>query len=1328
MATRIFLSLLFLIGVASGVSAQTIMIDEDFEDQDLTQNPTWTGDLQNYTFTDRYGATSLQMVAPDTNRSAILTSSSTSYGSWEFFIEVPATSSLNRVYVYLMSDDEELDIVGADSPSNANGYAIHTGGDNFDLVKIESGDATTILSSETEIQADTEYQLRVERSDGSDDREEGDWQIHVSEGYGSTPEPNSEVVNDNDFTSSEYFGLYTRFTVGFYDSYYFDSIVVTSTEEFQATQAQVSGPNTVDIQFNFDVEETTINETNFDISEYGTPVSTELVQSNTVRLEIPEQWEDGDYTVTIGNVESTAGEQIEDGTQLTFEAENPFFVEDAIPRTDEEIAVQFSEAVDTDDIQTTDFSIENVGSPDNLSYEDENATVILHYDALDVGDYELTIDAILAESGWLLPQPAQFTFSIENPFFVERVEVVAPEQLQVHFSEEVVDEDLEPDNFEVDGIGNPAEITLDEGADAPVLLYDNPFPDGAHTLTIGAITSINGWQLPQPAEFDFFITGEFEPGDIVINEFMYRNPPQGMSEYVELYNHTDKFLSVREWQLRRRPDAPNPGGVFSEQDVIIPPDDYLVISPDTTTLYETFGSLNFVEMDNYPGFTSTVADDVRLFDADGQLADSLHYIPNIWGGNGVALERRNPTAPTSIIDNWEESPAQQGGTPGMPNLVEPITDPPEVELVDAVEIDRVRILFSRAVTEETGTDPDNFELSDDLVIENIQFDDDQITLELEQDLQTDLEYELTVRNISDVFGNVMPEQTFPFTFREFEAAEERDVVINEFLYRPGGSAGVTRFLELYNRSEKDINLDGWTIGRGTGTPITLSGTASADGNLPVSLPSGEHIVITADDSWVTEEAENVKTVSSIPAFSSLGDAIFIQNEETVTIDTLHYSPGWGGNQEGRSAERLDPEGASNNPDNWTTNEDGHTAGFQNANFEPDVIPPKLIFSGLRQDQTLQVYFDHHIRLDEETETTFSYNGTPLNVIEFDRHNADGLVLESPGNLPDDQDAILVATNLTDVAGNTTSESSMPISRPIEEGDVVINEIMYQPISDRYGDRPDQSEYLEFYNKRPYAISMEGVFIHDEPDRDDETVDINPVITRAKWIPSEGYAVMHGDPEPDFNETRLARFFDLDDGTHVLRADRTTLSLPDREYEINFADSSRNVIDQVRYHPNWHNQNLADVRGRSLERIRPAGQSSDGRNWSTTTHNDGGTPLRQNTLFSDPAETPDDEGITLEPDPFSPNADGRDETLNISWQLEETDYMMRIRIYDRHGRLVRTLAEGEQAGVEGTITWDGMKDDGTENRVGFYVVLFEAYNSVNGSDRTFKETVVLARNM
>lgn len=61
----------------------------------------------------------------------------------------------------------------------------------------------------------------------------------------------------------------------------------------------------------------------------------------------------------------------------------------------------------------------------------------------------------------------------------------------------------------------------------------------------------------------------------------------------------------------------------------------------------------------------------------------------------------------------------------------------------------------------------------------------------------------------------------------------------------------------------------------------------------------------------------------------------------------------------------------------------------------------------------------------------------------------------------------------------TSISSL-IAEPLEQGDIIINEILYNPLADNEDNLPDQTEYVELYNPTNRAISIEGIFLHDAP--------------------------------------------------------------------------------------------------------------------------------------------------------------------------------------------------------------------------------------------------------
>ena len=70
-------------------------------------------------------------------------------------------------------------------------------------------------------------------------------------------------------------------------------------------------------------------------------------------------------------------------------------------------------------------------------------------------------------------------------------------------------------------------------------------------------------------------------------------------------------------------------------------------------------------------------------------------------------------------------------------------------------------------------------------------------------------------------------------------------------------------------------------------------------------------------------------------------------------------------------------------------------------------------------------------------------------------------------------------------------------------------------------------------------------------------------------------------------------------------------------------------------------------------------------------------------------------------------------------------MVRLRCYDIHGRLIRTLANNEPVPAEGTMVWDGYDDQHRRARIGMYILLFEALDNFGGAVVTMKEVAVVA---
>ena len=77
------------------------------------------------------------------------------------------------------------------------------------------------------------------------------------------------------------------------------------------------------------------------------------------------------------------------------------------------------------------------------------------------------------------------------------------------------------------------------------------------------------------------------------------------------------------------------------------------------------------------------------------------------------------------------------------------------------------------------------------------------------------------------------------------------------------------------------------------------------------------------------------------------------------------------------------------------------------------------------------------------------------------------------------------------------------------------------------------------------------------------------------------------------------------------------------------------------------------------------------------------------------------------------------------QWTEAPAIVRTRIFNTDGRLIRTLAEAHFSGFEYTATWDGRDDAGERVPIGRYIVLVDAFLEAQKTSRSYKKTVVVA---
>ncbi len=351
--------------------------------------------------------------------------------------------------------------------------------------------------------------------------------------------------------------------------------------------------------------------------------------------------------------------------------------------------------------------------------------------------------------------------------------------------------------------------------------------------------------------------------------------------------------------------------------------------------------------------------------------------------------------------------------------------------------------------------------------------------------------------------------------------------------------------------------------------------------------------------------------------------------------------------------------------------------------------------------------------------------------------------------------------IIDEDGWILRDSLYPVYRyyPPEFGALQMNEVLFNPLSDPDDGYVDQTQYLELHNTTPYPISAKGLFYHKGSD---ETGAIRPfrltcdecsTFSPHGVIPPNGYVLIYPESESTgFKSSRLGHYlesvrkdivqdagkwpfyslnpieeigsYDYPFMTLALRYQAKTLSLANSG-SLLILQNEQTILDSIYYSQEWHHRALPVLRGYALERIQSGLSGLRKDNWGTSASRSGGTPGWENSIHTQISNPLFEANwIVASPNPFSPNDDGFEDHLQISYQLDVTDYALRVRVFDIEGRFVRSLFLG-RAGTKGVFLWDGRNEQGLRIPVGLYLILAEATGSETARDLVVKLPLVVA---
>ncbi len=575
-------------------------------------------------------------------------------------------------------------------------------------------------------------------------------------------------------------------------------------------------------------------------------------------------------------------------------------------------------------------------------------------------------------------------------------------------------------------------------------------------------------------------------------------------------------------------------------------------------------------------------------------------------------------------------------------------------------------------------------------------------------------YGLSGSGALDLAGNASIDAgVFEFNYVVPAVALPGEVIINEIMADPTPVVGLpeAEFIEVHNTTtNKSFDLAGWTFTDGSTTAI-----------LPTHvLAPGAHAIIVDDGVAALFGAfANVIVVSTFPSLNNDGDPLVLNNDSGTSIDAVTYALAWYQDATkalgGWTLERIDPTAPCSGAANWKASNAGAggTPSATNSVFAivPDNTAPALSSVQVVDASTLVLLFSE--AMDVASLASGTYTIAPaVGIANVQAIGDNSVQLTLSGTLTVGSAYSISVTGVSDCPGNTIGTSntrSFALPEPVAPGDVVINEMLYDPVT-------GGSDFVELYNRSAKTLSLANWKLANVSNG--EVGDALPITTASSLLlPGEYVLITENttDTRIRYPQSLTDRFVETDMPSYNNGEGSVVLQAPDGT-----------ELDRFDYTDDLHFGLVNDVEGYSLERIDPDRATNDNTNWQTASDVAGkATPGFRNSQY---AESPDPSGeLTVDRAIFSPDNDGFEDVLPISYRFQQAGFVGTLSAYDIAGREVRRIMDSQLLGTEGAVSWDGLQDDGTKARMGPYILVLEVFD-LGGNTEVYKQTVTLAHRL
>jgi len=459
------------------------------------------------------------------------------------------------------------------------------------------------------------------------------------------------------------------------------------------------------------------------------------------------------------------------------------------------------------------------------------------------------------------------------------------------------------------------------------------------------------------------------------------------------------------------------------------------------------------------------------------------------------------------------------------------------------------------------------------------------------------------------------------------------------------------------------------------------------------------------------------------SLTNAGAEITLSTGNGVVISNVNFSDQWYGNSDkalgGWSLEQKDPLNPCAGIENWSasTAVAGGTPGKINSinTSNPDTKAPEIVRIAYLNNTNIVIYFSESLNANSIYNAT-SYTidngiGNPSLIIPYlPELKKVGLNLPAPLQIGVTY-TLTINGILTDCVGNlinTVITGRFAIPQNIVKGDLILNELLFNPKTDGY-------DFVEFYNLSDKVISLDHVKMANVDTLTNTYSNLTEIDTLGYLIfPKEYYVLSEG------TETVKKQYLSTNEKNFINVTDMPAMNTGDGSFGLILKNDT--LLDALMYTEDMHYPLIRDKKGVSLERISFKRSSADLSNWHSAAEQVGfATPGYKNSQYIEDGEASDVISFTNEI--FSPDNDGYNDVLLINYLFSEPGYVGNAEIYDARGRFIAKIMENELLGANGVFSWDGITQSNEKGNIGVYTLFFEYFDTKGNTSKIRKSFVL-----